>query len=183
MSSSVTDPGLVMKTLRIMSAKVEELQQEALQNRQAASYREILIERRFKEQDKQITALKRKRCDSCSTPSSANSSSTAKQPRKSSTVSQKKLPPSSEKPATPAVNILTAAAVSEAVKEVLDLEADNSMEGVFQATLPARGWEAKDIPSEYLDTCYFYNFKKSGGLKPLARAKVAEARDPDDHPE
>ena len=77
MSSSVTDPGLVMKTLRIMSAKVEELQQEALQNRQAASYREILIERRFKEQDKQITALKRKRCDSCSTPSSANSSSTA----------------------------------------------------------------------------------------------------------
>ena len=88
MNSSVTDPGLVMKTLRVMSAKVEELQQESLQSRQAASYREILIERRFKEQEKQITALKRKRCDSCSIPSSANSSSTAKQPRKSSTVSQ-----------------------------------------------------------------------------------------------
>ena len=58
------------------------------------------------------------------------------------------------------------------MKEVLDLEADNTMEGIFQATLPARGWEAKDIPAEYLDTTYFYNFKKSGGLKPLARAKV-----------
>jgi hypothetical protein len=47
-----------------------------------------------------------------------------------------------------------------------------SMEEVFQASLPARGWEAKDIPSEYLDDSFFYNFKKSGGLKPLPRAKV-----------
>ena len=58
------------------------------------------------------------------------------------------------------------------MKEVLDLETENSMEGMFVATLPARGWEAKDIPAEYLDTSYFYNFKKTGGLKPLARAKV-----------
>jgi hypothetical protein len=140
MSSSETDPGLVMRTLRIMNAKVEE-QQDTLQTKKAASYREILVE---------ITALKRKRCDSCSTPSSANSSSAAKQARKSSTATKKKLPPTnsktSEKSITPAVNILTASAVSDAAKEVQDLEADNSMEGVFQAALPARGWEAKDIP-------------------------------------
>jgi hypothetical protein len=77
-SSSETDPGWVMRTLGIMNAKVEELQQDALQIKKAASYREILVERKFKEQEKQITALKRKRCDSCSTPSSANSSSSGK---------------------------------------------------------------------------------------------------------
>jgi hypothetical protein len=105
----------------------------------------------FKEQDKQITALKRKRCDSCSTASQANSSSAAMQAKKSSTASKKNLPPASsktsEKPIRPAENILTAEAVSDAVKEVQDLGADNSLEGVFQASLPARGWEAKDIHS------------------------------------
>ena len=30
----------------------------------------------------------------------------------------------------------------------------------------------KDIPSEFLDVEFFYNFKKSGGLKPLGRAKL-----------
>jgi hypothetical protein len=58
--------------------------------------------------------------------------------------------------------------MSEAVKEAND----NSEEGVFQASLSARGWESKDIPLEYLDVAYFYNFKKNGGLKPLARVKV-----------
>jgi hypothetical protein len=41
-SPSVTDPGLVMNTLIIINAKVEELQQEALQAKKNRSYREIL---------------------------------------------------------------------------------------------------------------------------------------------
>jgi hypothetical protein len=126
--SSVTNPGLVMRQLRIMNAKVEELQQDALQTKKAASYREIQVERKFKEQDKQINSLKRKRCNSCSTVSPANSSSAAKQAKKSITSSKKKLPPATSKPCTPAENILTAEAVSDAVKEVQDLEADNSFE-------------------------------------------------------
>jgi hypothetical protein len=34
------------------------------------------------------------------------------------------------------------------------------------------GRQAKDTPPEYLDDSFFYNFKKSGGLKPLQRANV-----------
>jgi hypothetical protein len=47
-SSVVTDPSLVMKTRNHMSS------------------RENYVEKRFREQDKLINALKRKRCDSCS---------------------------------------------------------------------------------------------------------------------
>jgi regulator of sirC expression with transglutaminase-like and TPR domain len=39
--SSVTDPGLVMRQLRMMNVKLEELQQDALQTKMAAAYREI----------------------------------------------------------------------------------------------------------------------------------------------
>jgi hypothetical protein len=102
----------------------------------------------------------------------AKSSSAPKQVKKSTTTTKRKLPPAANKPGTQAVNVLTAEVVSEAVKEAQVLETDNSEEGVFQASLSTRGWESKDIPSEYLDVAYFYNFKKSGGLKPLARAKV-----------
>jgi hypothetical protein len=38
-----------------MNAKVEELQQDALQSKKNLSYREILVEKRFKEQEKQET--------------------------------------------------------------------------------------------------------------------------------
>jgi hypothetical protein len=128
----VTDSGLVIKTLRIKNAKVEEFQQDAIQAKKALSYREILVEMRFKEQEKQINALKRMRCDSCSAPSSAISASSAKQARQSSSASKKKFPPTSskasEKPRHPAVNILKASSVSDAVKEIEDLEADTSME-------------------------------------------------------
>jgi hypothetical protein len=140
--SSLTDPVLVMRQFRIMNVKVEELQQDALQTKKAAAYREIQVERHFKEQAKQITALKRKRCDSCSTEGAASSLSAPKQAKKITTT-KRKLPPAASKPGTQAVNILTAEVVSEAVKEVQDLETDNSVEGVFQASLSARGWVSK----------------------------------------
>jgi hypothetical protein len=143
-SPAVTDPGLVMKTMRILNAKVEELQQDVLQAKKNLSYREILEEKRFKEQEKQINAQKRKRCDSRSAPSCANSATSAKQAKQSSSSgSKKKLPPASSKASGKSskttVNILTASAVSEALEEVLIQAADTSMEGFFKASLPTRG--------------------------------------------
>jgi hypothetical protein len=51
--------------MRIMNGKIQELQQDALQSKKAAANRELQVERHFKEQARQITAIKRKRCDSC----------------------------------------------------------------------------------------------------------------------
>jgi hypothetical protein len=48
-SSSVTDPSLV-RQIRIMNAKIEELQQDQLQSKKAATNRELMVERHFKEQ-------------------------------------------------------------------------------------------------------------------------------------
>jgi hypothetical protein len=72
--SSVTDPSLV-RQMRVMNAKIEELQQDALQSKKAAANRELMVERQFKEQARQITAIKRKSCDSWSAEGSAHSSS------------------------------------------------------------------------------------------------------------
>jgi hypothetical protein len=124
-----------------------------------------MVERHFKEQARQITAIKRNRCDSCSTEGSFNSSSAPKQATKNTTATKKKPPPTTNQ----AVHVLTAEAMSEAVKEAEDMEIDNSEERIFQASLSAGGWESKEIPSEYLDVAFFYNFKKSVGLKPLAK--------------
>jgi hypothetical protein len=140
------------------------LQQDQIQSKKAAANREKKVEKHIKEQAREITALKRKRCHSCSTEGTSNSSSAPKLARKTNTAAKKKPPPATKQ----AVHVL----MSEAVKEAENLEIDNSEEGIFQASLSKRGWESKDIPSEFLDVEYFYNFKKSGGLKPLGRDKV-----------
>jgi hypothetical protein len=80
-----------------MNAKIEELQQDQLQSKKAAANRELMVERHFKEQARQITAIKRKRCDSCSTEGSSNSSSAPKQARKNTTATKKKPPPATSR--------------------------------------------------------------------------------------
>ena len=88
MSSVVTDPSLVMKTIRTLHAKAEELQQEATRARKHMSWRENYVEKRFREKDKLITVLKRKRCDSCS-----NYASSAKQSKSSTEEERPKTTP------------------------------------------------------------------------------------------
>ena len=126
------------------------------------------MEKHLKEQAREITALKRKRCDSCSSEGPSNSSSAPKLARKTNTAAQKKPPPATKQ----AEQVLTSKALRKAIEEAKKMEIDNSNQGIFQASLSARGWESNDIPSEFLNIEYFYNFKKSGGLKPLGRAKV-----------
>ena len=52
-----------------------------------------------------------------------------------------------------AEQVLTAEALRKAIEEAKKdyFLSDSSKEGIFQASLSARGWESKDIPSEFLD--------------------------------
>jgi hypothetical protein len=54
--SVVTNPSLVMKTIRTLHAKVEELQKDAIRARKHKSLRENYVEKRFRVQDKLINA-------------------------------------------------------------------------------------------------------------------------------
>jgi hypothetical protein len=126
-----------------------------------------MMEKHLKEHAREITSLKRKRCDTCSSEGQANSSSAPKLARKTNITAQKKSPPAPKQ----AEQVLTAEALRKTIEEAKKVEIDSSKEGIFQASLSARGWESKDIPSEFLDAEFFYNFKKSGGLKPLGIAK------------
>jgi hypothetical protein len=142
LSPSESDREILQRSVKDSSeAKIEELQQDQLQSNKAAAYRELIVERHFKVQARQITAIKRKKCDSWSTDGSSNSSSAPKQAKKNNTATKKKPPPATKQ----AVHVLTAETMSEAVKEVKDMEIDDSEEGVFQATLSTRGWESKNI--------------------------------------
>ena len=135
-----------------------------------AANRERMIEKHLKEHAREISTLKRKRCDSCSSEGQTNSSSAPKLARKTN-ISVQMVPPPDTKQAE---QVLTAEALRKAIEEAKkDYHlTDSSKEGIFQASLSARGWESKEIPSEFLNEEFFYNFKKSGGLKPLGRAKV-----------
>jgi hypothetical protein len=131
-SSTVTDHSLV-RQMRIMNAKIEELQQDQIQSKKAAANREKMVEKHLKARE--ITTLKRKRCDSCSSEGPSNSSSAPKLTRKTNTATQKK-PPQATKQAE---MVLTAEALRKAIEEVKKVEIDNSKEGIFQASLSARG--------------------------------------------
>ena len=62
MSPMVTDPSLVNKTLRDLNAKKEELRQEATRTMSMMHSRDREVERRFREQEREITPLKCKNC-------------------------------------------------------------------------------------------------------------------------
>ena len=96
----MTDPSLV-RQMCIMNAKIEKLQQDQIQSKKAAADREKKVEKHLKEQAREITALKRKRCDSCSSEGPSNSSSAPKQ-------------------------VHTAEALREAIEEAKKVEIDNS---------------------------------------------------------
>ena len=65
MSPLVTHPSLVHKTLHDLNAKIETLQQEATRTKSMMHSRDSYVERRFKEQKREISSLKHKKCDSC----------------------------------------------------------------------------------------------------------------------
>ena len=62
--SMVTNPSLVNKTLCDLNAKIEELQQEATQTNSMMQSRDNYVERRFKEQEREISSLRRKNFNS-----------------------------------------------------------------------------------------------------------------------
>ena len=127
-----------------MNAKIEELQQEQLQSKKAAANRERMMEKHLKEHAREISALKRKRCDSCSSEGQTNSSSAPKLARKTNITVQKMPTPATKQ----AEQVLTAEALCKAIEEAKKdyLLTDSSKEGIFQASLSARGWESKEIP-------------------------------------
>ena len=64
----VSHPSLVKKNLRDINAKILELQQEATRTNGMMHSRDREVERRFREQEREITSLKRKNCDSTKAP-------------------------------------------------------------------------------------------------------------------
>jgi hypothetical protein len=123
-----------------MNAKIEELQQ----SKKATDNRDRMMEKHLKEHAREISALKRKRCDSCSSEGQTNSSSAPKLARKTNITVHKMAPPATKQ----AEQVLTAEALRKAIEEAKkDYHlTDSSKEGIIQASLSARGWESKEIP-------------------------------------
>ena len=127
----VTEPSLVNKRLRDLNAKIEELQQESTRTKAMMHSRDILVERKFKEQEREISSLKRRNSDSSKATGSlpklprrtekSNKSVTLKQKAPVMTIQE-------ESTVSQTVEALTTPAVSQpinlTVEEVLNVEKD-----------------------------------------------------------
>ena len=144
--------------MRDLTAKIEELQQEAVRVKSQLSSRDNYMERRFLAQEREINTLQHKGWQFCKPADSAPKH--AKRSFKN-------------KQTIPRLTTEEVLAVEMEVHETTNT-------GIYQSSLGIRGQEKQ--PVKFQDESMFYNWKCVGSLTYLKRSKITYQARQDGHP-